>query len=154
MNASLTLADQNEGFLLLGGYCPYNKEQFDSNRFYTSRILVYQNQQINLAQEELCNPQNITFLGASALVIKHDLVYIFGSVNAKIFTEAIHQCNTLANEELAAFKRDYFSYQPQAYAFNDQIYAFDLTTKTLNEVQQLPYGLAGNPNVVLYDNHL
>lgn len=141
-------------WLFFGGYVNFNPNNpSNSNYFNFDQVLAFDNNSFTSFKILNTRKKSLTYLGSSMLLDeKSSNLFLVGGVNKIKFVNAVYQLSTLKGEKLVKYKQKYFNFSPKYFNFNKRIDLINLETKTLKTISFLPYGLAGNPNLIKWKN--
>ncbi len=81
----------------------------------------------------------ISLLGAGSVKLNDSEMMVIGGFNKDVYDNAVHQLGTLKDDELQAFKNEYFGADPSELQWNKQILIYNAKTDEWRSIGEVPF---------------
>lgn len=83
--------------------------------------------------------EEISLLGANSVKLNEDEMLVIGGFNKAVYDDAVKNLNTLKDESLAEFKKEYFERDPQDFAWNTKVLIYNSKNNEWKSIGDVPF---------------
>ncbi|MDK0721800.1 cyclically-permuted mutarotase family protein [Clostridium perfringens] len=83
--------------------------------------------------------EEISLLGANSVKLNEDEMLVIGGFNKAVYDDAVKNLNTLKDESLAEFKKEYFGRDPQDFAWNTKVLIYNSKNNEWKSIGDVPF---------------
>ena len=83
--------------------------------------------------------EEISLLGANSVKLNEDEMLVIGGFNKAVYDDAVKNLNTLKDESLAEFKKEYFGRDPQDFAWNTKVLIYNSKNNQWKSIGDVPF---------------
>ena len=98
--------------------------------------------------------KEISLLGASSVKLNESELMVIGGFNKEIYDDAVANLGSLKGEELAKYKSEYFSKEPNDFNWNSEILVYNSKSNTWKSLGQVPFNAPCGEGLVLIGNKI
>lgn len=91
------------------------------------------------AADVVVDDKKILLLGANSVKLSEEEMLVIGGFNYDLWNEANDKLSNLKEEELAAYKAQYFGKEPFRYEWNRKVLVFNAKTNTWKSIGEVPF---------------
>lgn len=98
--------------------------------------------------------EEISLLGASSVKLNDEEMLVIGGFNKSVYDDAVKNLNTLKDESLTEFKKEYFARDPQDFNWNTKILIYNSKNNDWKSIGNVPFNAPCGEGLILDGDYI